>query len=426
MEPYLLPPTPLLTFDQYRAWGGGQGVARAVELGPAGTIAEVAASGLRGRGGGGFPTGRKWASIAGDPSPRSVVANGAEGEPATFKDRTLLRSNPYQVVEGVVIAAFAIGAQQAFIAVKESFEREREALERAVADLQRAGICSTCEIGIVTGPPDYLFGEESALLEVVEGKAALPRNVPPYIQGLFATPSQPTITLVNNVETMAQATTVLTRGAEWFRAQGTAETPGHGIATIVGDVRHPGVAEIPMGTPLRVAIDAVGGGPHPGRSVKAVLSGVANGVVTTDHLDAPLSFEHMAAAGSGLGAAGFTVYDDSACMLQVAWLASSFLAVESCGQCPPCKLGSAAITELLEDLDQGRATGTTLDELAGQLEKVTDANRCYLGTQERVVVSSILQRFPEEVAEHLAGPCPRPRKLELAPLVDLTADGAVT
>jgi NADH:ubiquinone oxidoreductase subunit F (NADH-binding) len=418
-ERYLLPPEPIRTMADYRAWGGGGGVERAVALGPEATRAEIAASGLRGRGGGGFPTGRKWDTIATDASPRAVVVNGAEGEPATFKDRALLRTNAHQVVEGAVIAAFAVGAQQAYIAVKATFEPERQALEQAVAQLQEAGVCADCSIGIVAGPGDYLFGEETALLEVVQGGAPLPRTTPPYVEGLFATPTQPTVALVNNVETLAHAAAILARGADWFRGRGTQGTPGHTIATIVGDVLHPAVGELPMGTPLAEAIEAIGGGPNPGRRVKAVLPGVANGVLTADLLSTPLSFEHLAAAGSGLGAAGFTVLDDSACMVQFARQASSFLAIESCGQCPPCKLGSTAITGLLDDLESGRADGTTLDRIAAELERVTDANRCYLGTQEKVVVTSILQRFPEEVADHLAGPCPNQRPVVLPTRLDL-------
>jgi NADH:ubiquinone oxidoreductase subunit F (NADH-binding) len=422
-EPYLLPPSPITSVDEYLAAGGGLGIARAVDLGPEATIAEVRASGLRGRGGGGFPTATKWAGVrgAGDAT-TYVVANGAEGEPSTFKDRALLRANPYQVVEGLVIAAFAIGARGAYVAVKASFEQERDALERAATELQQAGVCSQCEIGIVAGPDEYLFGEEKALLEVVEGRAPLPRVSPPYIDGLFSTTERSNPTLVNNVETLAHATHVLANGADWFRARGTEASPGHGIATVVGDVVAPGVAEFELGTSLGDVIDGVGGGVRPGRQVKAVLSGVANPVLTGADLGAQVSYEGMAAAGSGMGAAGFAVYDDTACMVEVARQVSRFLWIESCGQCPPCKLGSGAITEHLDALQSDRATGTTLEDIAGWLDRVTDGNRCYLAVQERVVVTSILQRFADEVAEHLSGPCPRPRPLPFPKLEDLGAE----
>jgi NADH:ubiquinone oxidoreductase subunit F (NADH-binding) len=422
-EPYLLPAAPVTTIDEYRALGGGRGIERADAIGPTATIDEVTASGLRGRGGGGFLTGRKWASVRGDGTATTyVVANGAEGEPATFKDRLLLRTNPYQVVEGLMIAAYAVGATAAYIGVKATFQHERAAVERAVLELQQAGICTHCEVGIVEGPEDYLYGEETALLEVVEGRSALPRLFPPYQHGLFVPASSggnPTV--VNNVETLAHVPHVLARGADWFRGRGTEQSPGHGIATIVGDVVHPGVAEFELGSALGSLIDEIGGGPNPGRSVKAVLSGVANAVLTADDLDRPVSFEGMQAAGSGMGAAGFAVYDDTACMVEVARQASNFLATESCGQCPPCKLGSMAITDHLDALQLNRATGTTLDEIAGWLGRVTDGNRCYLAVQERIVVTSIMQRFADEVAEHVAGPCPRPRPITFPKLVDLPA-----
>lgn len=441
MERYLLPAEPVTSLASYLDTGGGLGVERAVELGPQRTIDEVTASGLRGRGGGGFPTGRKWAGVRGTGRGVTyVVANGAEGEPATFKDRALLRANPYQVVEGVVIAAFAVGAEAAFIALKGSFEAERAAVERATAELQDAGICRDCAITLVAGPDEYLYGEEKALLEVIEGRPPLPRNLPPYEHGLFATDvnigwesgsaltdrrggANPTV--VNNVETLAHVTHVLANGADWFRSSGTEESPGHAIATVVGDVTTPGVAEVELGRTLRSVIDDVGGGVAPGRAVKAVLSGVANPVVVAEHLDVPLTYEGFRSIGSGMGALGFSVYDDTACMVEVARQVSRFLWIESCGQCPACKLGSEAITELLARLEVGAADPSVLDDLAGWLRKVTDANRCYLAVQEQVVVASLLQGFPDEVAEHLAGPCPRPRTVIFPKLVDLTDGGTV-
>src|SRR5262245_28036182 len=178
---HLLAPQPVTTVDEYLDLGGGRGIARAVELGPEATIAEVERSGLRGRGGGGFSTGRKWRGVASQSSGRRyVVANGAEGEPGTFKDRTLMRSNPYQLVEGLVIAAYATGAAGAFVCVKASFERERAAVTRAIAELQDAGVCRNCTVSVVGGPDEYLFGEEKAMLEVIEGKDPLPRLLPPF------------------------------------------------------------------------------------------------------------------------------------------------------------------------------------------------------------------------------------------------------
>jgi NADH-quinone oxidoreductase subunit F len=369
MSTFLLPPTPVASLEDYLATEtGGLGVQRAQEVGPAATIDEVARSGLRGRGGAGFPTGRKWQSVASaEGTVRYVVCNAAEGEPGTFKDRALMRANPYQLVEGLIIAGFAIGAAETYIALKASFELEYERLARAVAEMQEAGICRDCTVKIVRGPDEYLFGEEKAMLEVIEGAAPMPRLLPPHEHGLFATAPQlgweakgatstgsrreSNPTLVNNAETLSNIPHILSRGADWFRTMGTAESPGTIVATVVGDVIAPDVGEVEMGVSLSSLIDGVGSGLPKGRRVKAVCSGVANTVVRGDQLDVPISHEGLASIGSGLGSAGFIVYDDTACMVEVARQFSRFLYVESCGQCPPCKTGSGAITACLERIE---------------------------------------------------------------------------
>ena len=441
MVTFLLPAEPITSLDAYLATEtGGSGVERAQAIGPAATIEEVLRSGLRGRGGGGFPTGKKWAGIASRQGGRSyVVCNGAEGEPGTFKDRALLRANPYQLVEGVIIAAFATGADEAFICLKASFEREIAVVTRAVQEFQAAGICTDCTVTIVAGPDEYLFGEEKAMLEVIEGKPPLPRWFAPHEHGLFAIAPQlgweattppggggeagPNPTLVNNVETLSNVPHILARGADWFRSTGTAESPGTIVATVVGDVIAPDVGEIELGTPLRAVIDAVGSGLPAGRTVKAVFSGVANPVVTAGNLDVPVSYEGFQAIGSGMGAAGFIVYDDTTCMVDAAYRLSRFLSIESCGQCPPCKIGSGEITQHLERIETGAGGDDDLAGIAGWLERVTDGNRCYLPVEEQVMVSSILRAFPEEFAEHIEhGACPRPRTLPIPKLLDL-ADG---
>lgn len=439
MAPFLLPVQPLNTLDEYFATEtGGLGVKRAQDIGPQATIEEVTRSGLRGRGGGGFPAGRKWASVAVQPGThRYLVCNAAEGEPGTFKDRALIRANPYQLVEGVIVAAFAIEALEAFICLKASFEPEIAALTRAVEEMRAAGICTDCSITIVTGPDEYLYGEEKAMLEVIEGKAPLPGLFPPYEHGLFATAPQTgwqateaqaghfgrhesNPTLVNNAETLSNVPHILARGADWFRSMGTDKSPGTLVCTVVGDVVAPDVGEVELGTPLGTVIGAVGSGLHLGHNVKAVFSGVANPVLTAKELDVPLSYEGFQTVGSGLGTGGFIVYDDSACMVEVARQFSRFLAVESCGQCPPCKLGSLEITARLDRIEGGVATEGDIAEIGGWLEKVTDGNRCYLAVQERVLIASILRSFPEEVVEHLDGRgCPRPRSLPFPKIVDL-------
>ena len=443
MSVFLLPSEPIESLDAYLATDvGGSGVRRAHELGPAETIDVVSRSGLRGRGGGGFPTGQKWAGVAAQSGARRyLVCNGAEGEPGTFKDRALLRANPYQLVEGMVIAAFAVGAAEAFICLKASFRRELDAVTRAVQEFQTAGICGDCKVTIVAGPDEYLFGEEKAMLEVIEGNEPLPRWLPPYLHGLFATAPQmgwqshdnaagstnsgggSNPTLVNNVETLSNIPHILVRGAEWFRSMGTADSPGTIVTTVVGDVVAPDVGEVEMGASLRAVIDAVGSGPVAGRSVKAVFSGVANAVVTARDLDVSVSYEGFEAIGSGMGSAGFIVYDDTTCMVDAAYRFSRFLSIESCGQCPPCKLGSSAITEHLERIETGVGNDGDLDAITGWLGHVTDGSRCFLAAEEQIVITSILRAFPEEFSEHIElGRCPRPRRLPIPKLIDL-ADG---
>jgi NADH-quinone oxidoreductase subunit F len=443
---YLLPDRPVRSLDEYLATDhGGLGLRWAVDHGPDAVVEALTQAGLRGRGGGGFPTGRKWAGVRAQAgTDRYVVVNGAEGEPGTFKDRAILRTNPFQVVEGLIIAAYAVGATEVIVGLKASFAREREALAAAVGEMQAAGICRECTVTMVEGPDEYLFGEEKALLEVIEGRPPMPRILPPHEHGLFATAPQlgwtatdvepghrpggrpeSNPTLVNNVETLANVPVILARGPEWYRGLGTAESPGNLVCTVVGDVRTPAVAEIEMGTPLRTALDGIGGGPAAGRAVKAVFSGVANAVVTAADLDTPVSYEGLAAVGSGLGAGGFIVYDDTACMVEVARQFSRFLYIESCGQCLACKRGTGEITARLERIEAGTGSTADIAEIGAWLAQVTDGNRCYLPVEEQAVVASLLRRFPEEFDEHLVGGgCPRPRVLPFPKLVDLH-DGEV-
>ncbi len=444
--PVLLPDEPLTSLDEYvDGFDGGQGLIRARELGPDGVAETIERSGLRGRGGAGFPTGRKWASIRAGGSQvgdRYAVANGAEGEPGTFKDRMLMRRNPYQVVEGLAISAAVVDAVGAYLAVKASFEPEIEALSRALREMSEAGLVGDVPITLVTGPEEYLFGEEKALLEVIEGEDPLPRLFPPYIYGLFtampqmgwsagtdfspdgvAVPSS-NPTLVNNVETLANVVPILGHGADWYRGFGTHESPGVAIATVVGDVQHAGVAEIELGAPLREIIDRIGGGPRPGRTIKAVLSGVASGVITARNLDVPVTYEDLVKVDSGLGSLGFTVYDDTADMVSVARSVSRFLYVESCGQCPACKFGTGEVTAYLDRIASGEGVDHDVEVIGARLDTVTDANRCFLGAQEQAVIGSLLRQFPEEFAAHLEGAAPAP-EVPVAKLVDIR-DGVAT
>lgn len=431
---------PALDLEGYVAAGGGSGIDRARRLGAVGTIEELATAGLRGRGGAGFPTATKWRSLrTGGGGTRYAVCNAAEGEPGTFKDRALLRANPYAVIEGLVIAALTIGAGDAYLAVKASFATEIDRLRRAMADMAAERFLGDLEVHLVSGPEEYLFGEEKALLEVIEGNEPLPRWLPPYLHGLYATApqlgweaAQPSPdaalgpganpTLVNNAETLAQAAWILGHGAAAFRDLGTEGSPGTVLATLVGDVTRPGVFEVPMGTPLSRLIEAAGGMVE-GHGFKAAFPGVASAALTAADINIPLTYEDFEQIGSGLGAAGFMVYDDTACMVEVSAVLSRFLYVESCGQCLPCKLGTGNITGAIDRIRDGAGTDHDLDLIEEQLRVVSDGNRCYLPVQERNVVSSVLRGFPADFAAHLDGWCPSPRTAYPLPkLVDL-ADG---
>ncbi|MGV3758110.1 MAG: NADH-ubiquinone oxidoreductase-F iron-sulfur binding region domain-containing protein [Actinomycetota bacterium] len=446
MASFLLDGDPVRSLDDFRQRGGGQAFAAATSVEPEAIVGVITDSGLRGRGGAGFPTGRKWAGIrAAGPGRRFAVCNAAEGEPGTFKDRALIRHDPYRVLEGLAISGYAVGADGAYIATKASYAQEAERLATAIDEVHAAGLFADLRITLVLGPDEYLFGEEKALLEVIEGNDPLPRLLPPYEHGLFATdvqtgwqavdaPSgvgqtggrgQPNPTLVNNAETLAHVPRIVLEGAEAFRAVGTSESPGTTIATVVGDVQRAYVGEVELGTPFAELLERAGG-PRPGRRLVAAFSGVANGVLPASRFDAPVSYESLAAAGSGLGSAGFVVYDDTACIVEVARTLSRFLYVESCGQCRSCKFGTGEITRHLDTLMEGTGTEADIEVIGARLLTVTDQTRCFLAAEEQAMVSSILREFPEEFALHLEGRCSVPeRRIDVPKLVDVV-DGVAT
>lgn len=433
---YLLPESPFENLDDYRARGGGDGIAKALRVGPEATIEMVTEAGLRGRGGAGFPTGIKWSGVASaHPGQRRfVVCNAAEGEPGTFKDRTLIRANPYQVLEGLAIAAFAVGAEEAFVGIKQKYAVEVDRLESAAGEMDDAGLLGEIPIRLVTGPDDYLLGEEKGLLEAIEGRQPLPRWLPPYVVGLYVAETsgvgaatsgwddQYNPTVVNNVETLAHVSSLLARGAEWFRSHGTEDTPGTVLFTVCGDVLRETVVELAAGTPLAVLVYGIGGGLGAGRKVSAVFPGASNAPMPARLLDTPMDYGSMAAVGSGMGSGGMIVYDDTACILDAAAQLSRFLAVESCGQCPPCKLGTGALTDLLVELESGRAGPHNVEEIVGWAQRVTDANRCGLGAGERSLITGFLSNFPEVVSAHLDQGCASERTLVLSKIVDHEGD----
>jgi NADH-quinone oxidoreductase subunit F len=410
------------SFGEYEAAGGGRGLQTALATWPLAVIQEVAKSGLRGRGGAGFPTGEKWRAVrAVGAGPRFAVCNAAEGEPATFKDRLLLRTNPYQVLEGLAIAAYAVGAERAYVGLKEAFRPEVESLRRALGEMQDADALGGIPVEIVLGPDLYLFGEETGLEEVIEGRLPLPRVARPFMQGLFAKPPQDNPTLVNNVETLANVPHVLADGADWLRATGTDRAPGTMLFTICGDVRREGVFELPLGTPLRSLVEELAGGTPEGRVVKAIFPGASNTVVLPEQLDTSMDFDSMRQVGSGLGAGGFAVFDDSACIVQAAWRYSRFLYVESCGQCPACKLGTGEVTQALQGIEAGGGSDRDIELILVQARGSTGGQKCALPTGESLLMQSLVQVFGDEFRGHVGRSCPLPRELPFHKIVDWDA-----
>ncbi len=407
------------SFEEYVASGGGRGLEVALRAGPEVAIEEVAKSGLRGRGGAGFPTAEKWRSIRSTGTgTRFAVCNAAEGEPATFKDRFLLRTNPYQVLEGLAIAAVAIGAERAYVGVKEAFGAEVEALARALEEMRRADALGGIPVQVVLGPDHYLFGEETGLEGVIEGGLPMPRMARPFMLGLFAAPPDENPTLVNNVETLANVAHVLAEGPDWLRSTGTDGSPGTMIFTVCGDVHREGVFELPLGTPLRYLVEELAGGPPEGRSLKAIFPGASNTVLTPGELDAPMDFDSLRELGSGLGAGGFAVFDDSACMVKAAYLYSRFLYVESCGQCPACKFGTGEVTRSLERFESGGGPDHDVEAVLMHARASTDGQKCALPTGESLLMQSVVQVFADEFDRHIGGSCPLPRELTFHKIVD--------
>jgi NADH-quinone oxidoreductase subunit F len=411
------------SFDEYVAEGGGRGLEVALRAEPDAVIDEIAKSGLRGRGGAGFPTGEKWRSIrTTGTGARFAVCNGAEGEPATFKDRLLLRTNPYQVLEGLAIAAHAIGAQAAYIGIKETFAPEIGAVERALEEMVLADALGGIPFAVVLGPDLYLFGEETGLEEVIENRLPLPRVARPFMLGLFATPPNENPTLVTNVETLANVPHIMAEGPDWLRASGTETSPGTMVFTVCGDVRREGVFELPLGTPLRFLVEECAGGAAEGRSVKAIFPGASNTVIIPEELDTPMDFDSMRQVGSGLGSAGFAVFDDTACIVRAAHLYSRFLWVESCGQCPACKFGTGEVTRVLEAIEATGGSDQDLELMLMRAKGATDGQKCALPTGESLLMQSVLQVFADEFRAHLGTPCPLPRDLPFHKIVEWDRD----
>ncbi len=396
----LIPQRPFRSYRQYREATGMPSVAALGAGGAEAVVSEIAAAGLRGRGGAGFPAGTKWDTLRRHPCPRrSVVMNAAEGEPGTFKDRWILRHNPYAALEGMAIAARVLATDDLRIGIKAGYRVEIARLESAIAEMAEHGVWEGREPVITAGPDEYLFGEEKALLSVLDGGPPLPREAhyPPYEWGLGPTQASPNPALVQNVQTLALVPGILARGAASFRELGTPDTPGTLVVTICGEVRSPGIHEVQAGVPLGELFHGLGGGPLPGRRFRGALSGVSNRVIPAEAFDTPAEFGALAALGSGLGSAGFILLDDRSDLAEVTREVARFLAVESCSQCTACKHGLLASSQALErlaELEHHEAS-----DLARAVEAARSAprqNRCYLPVQGSVLIPSLVEAFPED------------------------------
>jgi NADH:ubiquinone oxidoreductase subunit F (NADH-binding)/(2Fe-2S) ferredoxin len=373
-----------------------------------GVIATLKASALRGLGGAGFPTGMKWETVRNAPaSQKYIVCNADESEPGTIKDRYIMRHAPHLVVEGMIVAGIVTGATHGVFYIRHEYGEQEHIVKEEVRACYRAGLLGERLLGsdlkfdleVFVSPGNYICGEESALLEALEGKRAEPRNKPPFpaLQGLWQKP-----TVINNVETFAFATAILARGADWYKAQGVNGSSGSKFIGVSGHVRAPGVFEIPMGITYRELIDVHAGGPVPGHEVKAFApSGPAGGYLPAASLDLPIDWTAMTKAGSTVGSGAVVVCDERACMLDMALNAVRFFRNESCGKCVPCRVGSSKLTDLLTAWtrgEHGAHDGELVDDLTHAL-KLTSI--CGLGQVVPVPISSVTTHFSDEVEAHL-------------------------
>ncbi len=414
---------PFENLEAYLAADGFKALKKALGMQPMQIIDEIKRSFLRGRGGAGFPAGIKWDGVRnnelgahGLPPKRYLVCNCSEGEPGTYKDRYLIQKNPYTLIEGMIIASYAIGTINAMICIKEIFTKEIAILKRALEECRTAGYLGDNVMGsgqdlpleLTYGPDSYLLGEDRAQLEVIEGKPAWPRAkgiIPVYV-GLHGQP-----TCVNNVETLSTVPHILLKGANWFKSIGTTDSPGTMIFTLTGDINRPGMYELPMGTPLSTLINVYGGGPVMERQVQVVFSGPTNAVIPADKLDTPLDYGSMRKIPSGLGSGGYTVLDNTACVLKMGLNFSRFLAIESCGQCTSCKAGTGRITRGLELLEAGQGTEETVLAILDDCQHIKGSGHCFLCTEEGIEIGSIFYNFPDVIVEHLEYGCLKERHL---------------
>jgi len=379
------------SIDDYRRLGGFAALKRAREMGVDAVIREVTEARLLGRGGAAFPTGRKWESVAKAPArPHYLVCNADESEPGTFKDRVLMESDPFAVVEGMAIAGWATGCEKGYIYVRAEYPLSRRRIQNAIAQA-RAEEWLDFEVEVRRGAGAYICGEETALFNSIEGKRGEPRNKPPFPaqSGLFGKP-----TLVNNVETLVNVLDIVIEGGAAFAATGTPESSGSRLFCLSGQVRRPGVYEVPMGTSLRALLE-LAGGVREGRKLQAVLLGGAAGAFVTEaQLDVPLSFEGTRAIGATLGSGAVIVFDDTTDMKPILLRIARFFRDESCGQCVPCRVGTKRQEEILERMLNERNGDRQADVmlLSDIAQAMRDASICGLGqTAASAIQSAVIQ-----------------------------------
>jgi len=387
---------------------GYQAARRAVtEMTPEQVIAEVTKSNLRGLGGAGFPTGKKWGFIPKDASkPKFLVVNADEGEPGTIKDRYIIVKDPHRLIEGMIITAFATGCRKAYVYIRGEYVKPAAVLQQAIDDASRHGFlgrkifnsATDLDVVIHRGAGAYICGEESALLESLEGKKGFPRLRPPYpaVSGLFASP-----TVINNVETLAYVPSIIQKGGEWFAKLGYGKSGGTRLFSVSGHVKKPGLYEASHGITLRQLIDAAGGVPD-GRRLKAVIpGGISAKILRADEIDVRMDFDSLLAAGTMAGSAGVIVMDEAVCMVRALWFAAKFFAHESCGQCSPCREGTGWVFKIVDRILRGEGRQQDLDVLLALAGNMEGRTICVFADAAAWPVQSYITKFREEFEFHI-------------------------
>ena len=401
------------TFAGYKRAGGYKAVKKAFKSTPDEIIALVKESGLRGRGGAGFPTGNKWSFIPqGDNKAHYLVVNADESEPGTCKDIPLLLANPHVLIEGIIIGSYAIRANHSFIYVRGEVVHVFRRLQKAIEDAYAAGLLGKnilgsgfdLELTLHAGAGAYICGEETALLDSLEGFRGQPRLRPPFpaIAGLYAMP-----TVVNNVESIASVPAIINNGAEWFQAMGTEKSKGFTLYSLSGHVTHPGQFEAPLGITLREILE-LAGGVRAGHQLKFwTPGGSSTPIFTADHLDVPLDYEGVAAAGSMLGTKALQIFDETTCIVRAVLRWVEFYKHESCGKCTPCREGTYWLVQMLKDLEAGKGTEADLEKLLDLCDNIAGRAFCALADGAVAPIISSLKYFRDEYIVHLnQGGCP--------------------